>query len=126
MSNIADAKANALKIISYIKEGMSELDAVILADMSEQEYLDIRRLFPKVAVIIDKAKIEYKHKIISKMNRLAADGDIKAINWVAENSPSLSEYGKKKGAPGGEVNPLAEAFRFIQENSKPPVKSSKK
>lgn len=123
MSNIAEAKAKALEIIACIKDGMSELDAVILSDMTETEYADLRKLFPKVAVVIDKAKIEYKRKIISKMNALASNGDLKAINWIAENSPAFGEYSKKKGAP--EVNPLTEAFKFIQDNSMPPVKNKK-
>ncbi len=125
MTHIAQAKAAAQLIIAYIRDGMSELDAVILADISQDDYVTLRKNYPKVAVVIDKAKIEYKHKIIAKMNSLAATGDIKAMNWVAENSPAFAGDGKR-GKEDGSVNPLKEAFRFIQDNSRPPVKVSKR
>lgn len=124
--NISVAKETALKIISFIKDGMSESDAVVLSDMSDLEYIELRKKFPKVAAIIDKAKIEYKYVIISKMNSLARNGDVKAINWVAENSNSFgNDFGKKKGDLN-QPNPLKEAFRFIQDNSRTPVKPKTK
>jgi hypothetical protein len=128
ITSITVAKEKALQIIDCIKNGASEADAVILSDVSESDYRELRVKFPKVAVIIDKAKIEYKYKIISKMNTMAANGDMKAVNWIAENSPAFGEYAKKKGFDPNSPNenPLIEAFRYIQNNSKPLVKSPKK
>lgn len=125
MITAAIAKEKSLKIIDAIKDGMSENDAVILADLSADDYEDIRKRFPRVATIIDKAKIEYKRDIISKMSSAAKAGDMKAIQWIAENASAFNQdFGsKKKGGGQPTPDPLSEAFKFVQQNSKSPVPS---
>lgn len=116
-----EAKEKALEIIKAISDGMSEPDAVTLADMSWEKYLEMKKKYPGVTLIIDKSKIEYKRKIIAKINTLALAGDVKAIQWVAENGEIFREdFGKKKNPTT--TNPLSEALKFIQENSISPVR----
>jgi hypothetical protein len=119
--NSQTAKEKSLIVIGAIKDGLSEIDAIVLADLTWEQYVNIKKQFPLVGTIIDKAKIEYKRKIISKINSLANDGDVRAIQWIAENGALFAEdFGKKKPQP--QQNPLEDALRFIQNNSGSPIK----
>ncbi len=114
------AKEKARIVISSISEGLSELDSIVLAELSWEQYTKLKTDFPVVSAIIDKAKIEYKRKIISKINQLALAGDVKSIQWIAENGALFSDdFGKKKVVK--QDNPLANALKFIQDNAKSPI-----
>ena len=81
----------------------------------------MKNSFPAVGKIIDKSKIEYKLKMISKINSAASLGDTKALQWVIENGALFTEdFGKKKTPV--QANPLADALKFIQNTSSSPVK----
>lgn len=103
------------KIIEYIKEGLSEFDAMMLVGYNEVSYEEMKENFPLASVEIEKAKIEYKRTLLKTVSAAGIDGDEKLAMWLLEKQFG-GEFNQKARAPSEntQTDLLITAIREIQ------------
>lgn len=108
------------KVVEYIKDGLSEDDAITLAGYDTFEYEAMKEEFPKVAEQIHKALLEYKHSLVKPLTAAAQGGDERLAQWMLEKRFG-DEFNQKARTPqsDGETQTdlLITAIRDIQQGN---------
>lgn len=104
------------KMVEYIKEGLSEFDAMLLVGYNEITFEEMKEEYPKVSTEIDRAKIEYKRTLLRTLSKAGADGDERISQWLLEKQFG-EEFNQKARQPSSEntqTDLLVSAIREIQ------------
>lgn len=104
-------------MLQYIREGLSEEDAIILADFTTKEYTEMLKKVPTTKVKIKKANIAFKHSLLKQVTRTANDGEPKLSQWLLEKKFG-HEFNQKAADPNKENSDdlLLSAIKDIQKD----------
>jgi len=107
------------EIISGIQDGLSEKESVTLAKITWDEYLILKKRMPEFASLVERERIKFKRSFLAQMKNLAAEGNIKALDWVVANAGAFVETQESSQSS----DPLREALAQIRSSSTSPVKA---
>lgn len=108
-----------VKVLLYIKDGLSQDEAVRLAGFSFDEFERLLDDDPDYSDLVELESVSYKHKLIKSVSLKAAD-DSKTAMWLLENR--YDDFGKRRKAEGPPTNQLAIIINQIQQSN--PVSAS--
>lgn len=102
-------------VVAAVAGGLSEDDALVLAEWPRQEYEAYKIENPRFAQVLARKEVEYKRDLLKPINAAVKEGDAKMAQWVLERKHA-EDFGKKRpGVPEARENPIAEIVRRIQE-----------
>ena len=106
-------------LLQYIREGLEEEDAIILADFTSKEYHEMLKNYPKTKVKVKKAQISFKHGLLKQVNSVARSGEPKLCVWLLEK-----KFGDEFNQKATDPNPanaddlLVSAIKDIQKDKR--------
>ncbi len=108
------------EIGGFILDGLSEDEACVLAGYPAKQLKVLKQNFEKVALYLEKKKIEFKRKHLKTINGKVGE---KTSMWMLENVMPEQFGGKRKGADPGAVDALAAIINAVRSaNNTIPVK----
>lgn len=115
---IDELKEKTTKIIKYIDDGLTEMDAVMFAGLNQLQYAEMLKKFPNTKDLIDKAIVGYKHKLVSTVSDAAGKGDSKMAQWLLEKKFGEEYNQKVKDGAGqnGAMDLLFAAVKHVQQD----------
>ena len=96
------------ELCKYIKQGMTQKDAAILADINELTFYRWKKKYVSFASALKKAEMECKHRNIAIIQK-AAITTWQAAAWFLERK-YYEEFGQKLQHRGDPDNPVSLVF----------------
>lgn len=100
-------------ILDCLGNGLSEEDALTLADMGHDSFEAYKLEHPRFAYLVEKKKVEYKRTLMAPITEAIKSGDSKMAQWMLERQFD-DEFSGRRRTEAEKSNPIAVIINQIQ------------
>lgn len=101
-------------VLACLANGLSEIDALVLAEWTVEDFQNYKKLNDRFAGIVQRKKIEYKETLMKPITEAIKKGDAKMAQWMLERQ-FQSEFSSKKRESEDDKNPMGVIINLIQQ-----------
>lgn len=109
-------KAKGKIILDCLGQGLTLDDGLILADMTEDEFEELKKVNERFAKLVERKKIQYKKILTEPLVQAVKDGDSKLAQWLLERQ-FQEEFSAKRRPEAPAHDPVLNIINLIQAGS---------
>lgn len=103
-------------VLDYIANGLSESDSLTLVEWTEEDFENFKNSNPRYNQLVQRKKIEYKHKLMIPITKEIGKGDARLAQWMLERQ-FHNDFSNKKRPQEEASNPISIIIQQIQNGT---------